>query len=157
LLSLRSGCSRSFERELEIFRTEAEACAQFLFAFLAVHDVAYRKKAVHKLLNRAPLFWNTCLGAMQASAFIVLGRIFDSNSPHNINQLLKVAQDNRTQLFSKAALGRRKQGSKPEPPEWLPDFFQGFYCRRAIFAEVREMCWRTDSQVRFVECATRWW
>jgi len=51
-----------FERELEIFRTEAEACAQFLFAFLAVHDVAYRKKAVHKLLNRAPLFWNTWAG-----------------------------------------------------------------------------------------------
>jgi hypothetical protein len=113
-----------FERELEIFRTEAEACAQFLFAFLAVHDVAYRKKAVHKLLNRAPLFWNTCLGALQASAFITLGRVFDSNSPHNINQLLKVAQDNRTQLFSKAALGRRKQGSKPQPPEWLPDFLR---------------------------------
>jgi hypothetical protein len=113
-----------FERELEIFRTEAEACAQFLFAFLAVHDVAYRKKAVHKLLNRAPLFWNTCLGALQASAFIALGRVFDSNSPHNINKLLKIAQDNRTQLFSKAALGRRKQGSKLQPPEWLRDFLR---------------------------------
>src|SRR5579863_4256369 len=111
-----------FERELEIFRTEAEACAQFLFAFLAVHDVAYRKKAVHKLLNRAPLFWNTCLGALQASAFIALGRVFDSNSQHNINQLLMVAQDNRTQLFSKAGLSRRKQGTRPQPPGWLQEF-----------------------------------
>lgn len=92
-------------------------------SILAVHDVAYRKKAVHKLLNRAPQFWNTCL-ALQASAFIALGRVFDSNSPHNINQLLKVAQSNRTQLFSKAALCRRKQGSKPQPPEWLPDFLR---------------------------------
>jgi hypothetical protein len=111
-----------FERELEIFRTEAEQCAQFLFAFLAVHDCAYRSKAVHALLNRAPLFWNTCLGALQASAFIALGRVFDSDSPHNINQLLRIAQDNRTLLFSNAALARRKQGSKPERPDWLDDF-----------------------------------
>ncbi|HEX7285421.1 MAG TPA: hypothetical protein VF532_04525 [Candidatus Angelobacter sp.] len=113
-----------FERELEIFRTEAGQCAQFLFAFLAVHDVAYRKKAIHRLLNRAPLFWNTCLGALQASAFMALGRVFDSDSPHNINQLLKLAQNNRLQLFSKAALGRRKQGNDPEPPEWLDEYLQ---------------------------------
>jgi hypothetical protein len=44
---------------MKIFRTEAEQCAQFLFAFLAVHDCAYRIKAVGPLSNRAPLFWNT--------------------------------------------------------------------------------------------------
>jgi hypothetical protein len=126
-ISVKYQCQRStstLNENWKFFRTEAEACAQFLFAFLAVHDVANRKKAVHKLLNRAPLFWNTCLGALQASAFIALGRVFDSNSPHNINQLLRMAQGNRTQLFSKAALGRRKQGSKPQPPEWLPDFLR---------------------------------
>ena len=113
-----------FERELEIFRTEAEQCAQFLFAFLAVHDVAYRNKAVHRLLNRAPLFWNTCLGALQGSAFITLGRVFDSDSPHNISQLLRIAQDNRRQLFSRAALGGRKQSNNSERPDWLEDFLQ---------------------------------
>jgi hypothetical protein len=111
-----------FERELEIFRTEAEGCAQFWFAFLALHDVAYRKKEVHKLLNRAPLFWVTCLGALQASAFIALGRMFDSDSPHNINKVLRLAQDNRTQLFSKAALARRKQAASPNPQEGLDEF-----------------------------------
>ena len=80
---------------------------------------------MHKLLNRAPLFCNPCLGALQASAFIALGRVFDSNSAHNINQLLKVAQASRAQLFSKAALSRRKQGSKPQPPEWLVEFLRG--------------------------------
>lgn len=114
-----------FERELEIFRTEAETCAQFLFSFLAVHDLAYRKKAVHKLLNRAPLFWNTCLGALQTSAFIALGRVFDLDSPHNINQVLRLAQDNRVQLFSRAALGRRKQAASPSANEWLDEFLQG--------------------------------
>jgi hypothetical protein len=113
-----------FERELEIFRTEAEQCAQFLFSFLAVHDVAHRKKPVHKLLNRAPLFWNTCLGALQASAFIALGRVFDSDSPHNVNQLLRLAQKNRTQLFSKSALGLRKQALSANAHEWLDEFLK---------------------------------
>jgi hypothetical protein len=116
-----------FERELRIFETEAEQCAQFLFAFLAVHDVAYRKKAVGKLLNRAPLFWNACLGALQASAFIALGRVFDFNSKHNINQLLRLAQSNRIQLFSKAALGRRKQASSANAHEWISEFLQGVH------------------------------
>jgi hypothetical protein len=113
-----------FERELEIFRTEAEQCAQFLFAFLAVHDAAYRNKAVRTLLESAILFWNTCLGALQTSTFISLGRVFDSDSSHNINRLLRLAQDNRDQLFSKAALGRRKQGNNAERPEWLDEFLQ---------------------------------
>jgi hypothetical protein len=121
-------CSgRSPRKSVEIFRTEAEQCAQFLFAFLAVHDCAYRSKAVHALLNRAPLFWNTCLGALQGSAFIALGRVFDSDSPHNINQLLRIAQDNRSQLFSKAALGLRKQGASPKRPDWLDDLLHSTY------------------------------
>ena len=113
-----------FARELEIFRTEAEQCAQFLFAFLAVHDVAYRRTAVQELLNRAPLFWNTCLGALQTSAFIALGRVFDSDSLHNVNQLLRLAQDNRTQLFSKAALARRKQAASSNAHEWLGEYLR---------------------------------
>lgn len=54
----------------------------------------------------------------------MLGRVFDSDSPHNVNQVLRIAQDNRALLFSKAALGRRKQASKPERPDWLDDFLQ---------------------------------
>lgn len=53
--------------------------------------------------------------------------MFDSDSPHNINQLLRIAQDNRTQLFSKAALGLRKQGNSPQRPDWLDDFLQSTY------------------------------
>ncbi len=58
-----------FGRELEIFRAEAEAAAQFFFAYLTVHAVAHQHKSVHAFLNRTPLFWNTCMGALQTSAF----------------------------------------------------------------------------------------
>jgi hypothetical protein len=49
--------------------------------------------------------------------------VFDPGSLHNINQLLRIAQDN-PQIFSKDALARRKQGNNPAPPEWLRDYMQ---------------------------------
>ena len=63
----------AFEQELEIFRTEAESAAQFLYAYLSIHETAGKHASVHQLLNTAALFWNTNLAALQLSAFIVLG------------------------------------------------------------------------------------
>ena len=48
---------KQFERELEVFRTEAETAAQFFYAFLAIHASAGAKNPVFRLLNAAPLFW----------------------------------------------------------------------------------------------------
>ena len=64
-----------------------ENAVQFFYAYLTIHDVARDRPAVHRLLNRAPLFWNTNLGALQTGSFIVLGRIFDQTSRHNVNRL----------------------------------------------------------------------
>lgn len=118
--------SADFERELEVFRTEVSAATQFFYAFLTVHAVAADHKRVFQLLNTAPLFWNTNLGALQTATFIVLGRIFDQNSAHNVNRLLRIAQSNRT-MFSKAALGIRKQGENTNPPDWLTDYLATSY------------------------------
>jgi hypothetical protein len=115
-----------FERELEIFRTETEGGTQFLCAYLAVHAVAAKHQAVHGLLNEAPLFWNTCLAGLQTASFMALGRIFDNDSNHNLSKLLRIAQDH-PEIFSKAALGRRKQGSSPEPPTWLTEYLRDPY------------------------------
>ncbi len=116
----------SFEHELEIFRTEAEAAAQFLYAYLSVHETAGRHPSVVRLLNTAPLFWNTNLGALQTSAFIALGRIFDQDSPHNIDCVLGIAQKHR-EIFSLEALATRKQGKSATPPDWLDDFLATSY------------------------------
>jgi AbiU2 len=115
-----------FESELEIFRTETEGGIQFFSAYLAVHAIAAKHKAVHRLLNEAPLFWNTCLTGLQTASFMALGRIFDNESDHNLSKLLRITQDNR-EIFSKAALGRRKQGNSPEPPEWLTEYLRNSY------------------------------
>ncbi len=115
-----------FERELEVFRTEAETAIQFFYAYLTVHAVAKDHEPVRRLLNTAPLFWNTNLGALQTAAFIALGRVFDQDSTHNLDRLLRIAQDN-LYIFSKASLGARRQGDSPTPPDWLAEYLRDAY------------------------------
>jgi len=114
---------QEFERELELFRTECESAAQFFYGYLAIHEVAKRRKSVFRLLNENPLFWNTVSGALQTAAVIAVGRVFDQGSPHNLDKVLRLAQDNRA-MFSKSALGQRKQGGSPERPRWLDEYLQ---------------------------------
>jgi hypothetical protein len=115
-----------FEHELEVFRTEAETTAQFFYGYLAIHAAAGAETSTYRLLNTAPLFWNTTLGALQTAAFVALGRIFDQDSAHNVGRLLQLAQRN-PQLFSKAALAKRKQGADKRPPNWLNDYLKHAY------------------------------
>lgn len=113
-----------FLRALEVNRGDCEAAAQFLYAYLAIHETARRSQRVLGLMNRHPTFWNTATRALQDSAFIALGRLFDTHSAHNINALIRRAQEHRS-VFSKSALAVRKQAGAPAPPPWLDDFMQG--------------------------------
>ena len=83
-------------------------------------------RAVFRLLNRAPLFWNTNLSALQAGTFIVLGRIFDQQSNHNVDRLLKIAQCNPA-IFSKAALGARKRAADQAAVTYIDRYLQDVY------------------------------
>jgi hypothetical protein len=115
-----------FSQELEIFREEAEAGAQFFYSYLAVHELAKRDRRLFRLLDANALFWNTSLAGLQTGAIMALGRIFDRRSPHNLNTLVRLVLQHRG-IFSKAALGRRKQGTEPKPPEWLPEYLRSAY------------------------------
>ena len=117
---------QQFERELEVFRTEAESASQFLFGYFAVHGAAADHKGVHRLLNTAPLFWNTALGALQTAAHIALGRIFDQNSKHNVDSVLRIAQQN-PDIFSKQALAKRKHAASANAAEWIDDYLKTAY------------------------------
>lgn len=116
-----------FERELDIFRIEVEIGVRCLSAYLAVNSIALSSEPVNILLNTAPRFWNTNVHALQVSAIMALGRVFDQRSPHNLDKLLKIAQDN-LEIFSKEAIGRRKQkqGANLAPSE-LDDYLRGAY------------------------------
>ena len=108
---------REFEHELEVFRREAEACTQFLYSWLSVHATISEHQKVSDRLNEASLFWATVLGALQLSTFIVLGRIFaNDSSSHNVHRLLRLAQKS-PQMFSKSALGNRKERASANASE----------------------------------------
>jgi AbiU2 len=115
-----------FENELETFRHEAEGCTQYFYSYLAVHAVARDARSVYQVLNQAPLFWNTTLSALQAATFIVLGRIFDQRSPHNIDRALGIAQRN-PEIFFRSALGARRQGRSETRPDWLEEYVRRVY------------------------------
>jgi hypothetical protein len=129
---------KKFTSELEIFRTEAQAGAQFLYAYLSFNSILSEKKSTLKIINRTPLFWNTSIGALQTSFFIVLGRIFDQKSTHNIDMLLKSAQDN-IGIFSKEALADRKRRGSDNADEWIDDYLKNVYVPTAKdFRELRK-------------------
>src|SRR3989304_1813297 len=117
---------RVFIKELEIFRREAQEGAQFLYAYLAIKAILARDKRALHVVNKTPLFWKTILGALQTAYFIVLGRVFDQKSNHNIDRLLKIAQSN-IGIFSKAALAERKRERSSNANEWLGDYLRNVY------------------------------
>ena len=122
-----SSPSAEFEIQLELFRTEAQSALQFFYAWDATHAVAAKDKAVFRLLNEAPLFWNTALGALQASALVALGRVFDPNTDnHSVTRLLTLAHAN-LDIFSKDALAARKRKLSSNADEWLPEFLDTAY------------------------------
>ena len=129
---------QQFIRELEVFRTEAQAGAQFLYAYLSFNSIINEKKKTFREINKTPLFWNTTMGSLQTSFFIVLGRIFDQNSTYNIDRLIKIAQENRD-IFSKKALAKRKKKDSQNADEWLDDYLKDVYEPKAKdFRELRK-------------------
>ncbi|WP_288107891.1 hypothetical protein [Limnobacter sp.] len=119
--------SLDFATELELFRTEAESAIQFFYAWDATHAMAAVDPKVRRLLNEAPLFWNTSLGALQASTLVALGRVFDpAPNNHSVTRLLNSAHANLT-MFSKQKLSDRKRAQSTNADEWLPEYLNTVY------------------------------
>lgn len=118
-----------FERELEIFRWEVNAATQFFYAWLGLNSTIGKNAKVRNLLDDSALFWNTALYALRAQTFIALNIIFDQDrkSKHNIDKLLRTAQEN-AHIFSKFELGRRKKRASPGSwRDWLRDYLNDAY------------------------------
>jgi AbiU2 len=111
--------SADFESQLELFRTEAQSALQFFYAWDATQAVVAKDKAVFRLLNEAPLFWNTAL--------VALGRVFDPDpSNHSVTRLLALGHAD-LDIFSKDALAARKRKLSPNADEWLPEYLKTAY------------------------------
>src|SRR5262245_51146596 len=107
---------RTFKSELEIFRQEVNAAAQFLYGALAVGTLAKDNPGVVKRLDIAPLFWQSVLFSLQKSAILALGRVFETDTQHNVARLMREAE--KIEIFSKEALIRRKHEQSANASEW---------------------------------------
>jgi hypothetical protein len=130
-----------FEYELEVFRRESDEAVQHLYTYLTMHGAAGDHKSVRALFNSTPLFWLTTLRALQTSVFIVLGRIFSQDSEHNLDALLRIAEEDQV-IFSRESLARRKSEiSGLDVNEYVRDaFVPGSTDFRALRREARD--WR---------------
>jgi hypothetical protein len=116
----------NFESELNTFRSEVDWAIRLLYSHLTVHSIAAKRPATLKALNSHGYFWTTTLYALQCSGFIALGRIFDQKSPHNVDKVLRLAQ-NQISIFSKTELAKRKSAGGGSAKEWLSDYLDGAY------------------------------
>jgi hypothetical protein len=115
-----------FGRELEQFRHDSNAAAQFLYAWVSFHACANENQKIRRGVNESARFWNTTLGALQTSLFIVLGRIFDRDpKSHTLERLLREATQNPS-IFSRRALAQRKAKQSPGAT-WIKDYVREAY------------------------------
>lgn len=106
-LELMSGPTE-FESEFAIFQVEHETAQQYFFSFASLREVATSNGDVLRSMQETSLFWLTVERAMLLSTFIMLGRIFDQNSHHNLDRLIATATKQVT-IFTRAALAARRQ------------------------------------------------
>ena len=96
---------------MEVFVKQADDCVTCLYAYLTIHAVAGSSKQIRDHINGNALFWNVTLHALQAAMILALGRVFEANTPHNVNTFMRAMVTNRvafTRVASVAATGRRK-------------------------------------------------
>jgi hypothetical protein len=112
-----------YKRELEIVSNEVFEATYIYHVMEEINDLALKDQNALIAMNEQPLFWQAHRAANQATLFMALGRIFDSDEKTNsIHRLVRITKAN-VQVFSKPALGARKMGAGPRPA-WLDDYLQ---------------------------------
>lgn len=114
---------QDFLVQLENFRHESYAAAQYIYAEMAIQHAASKSKKLLNKLNDTPRFWIVCGASLQSAAYISLGRVFDTTSNYNVNALLN-SMENNLHAFQRDALAERKRDGKSEDPEWLAEYLE---------------------------------
>ena len=97
-----------FEKRLNALFNDSRACAVFLYTELTIHQLAATNNKTFERINGHSEFWNGILGALQSSAFVALGRIYDDDRHSNSAlQLLRFAEKN-IGIFGRSYIERRK-------------------------------------------------
>jgi hypothetical protein len=93
---------------LETLKYDARSACVFVYTELTLHYFFSRDDEIRERVNRCAGFWNNVFASLQASGFVALGRLYDSDArAHTIHALIKFIENN-TGLFQPSALEKRK-------------------------------------------------
>ena len=123
---IRMTSHRDFQTQLENFRHESGAAAQYIYAEMAIQHAASKSRKLLNKLNNTPRFWIICEASLQSAAYVSIARIFDTKSRYNVDTLLDSMEKN-LHLFQREALATRKRYGNTEDPEWLHEYLQHAY------------------------------
>src|SRR6266481_8041363 len=87
---------------LKVFKSQADECISCLYTYLTIHAVASKSPVIRDHVNHNAVFWRTTLRALQSNLLLALGRVFESDTPHNVGTFMRKINENRA-AFSRAA------------------------------------------------------
>lgn len=127
-LSARLVHAMKIEELQRQFHREVDTAAQAFFVWKTINRHAFWDSSVREGLNARALSWNILTHSLQNTFFIVLGRLFDTDSDSfSAHTFLKSCIANIDQ-FSKENLRHRKlEGSSKKEPEWLNEYLKNAY------------------------------
>ena len=112
---------------LDMFHLELTLACQSFFAWKTIHNLASADKKIFNSINRNALSWNLILHSLQATFFITIGRIFDTNpSSFSVHKVFRCCKKEILE-FNKDNLRTRRLGDSKEIPDWLDGFIEEAY------------------------------
>lgn len=112
---------------LDMFHLELTLACQSFFAWKTIHNLASADKKIFNSINRNALSWNLILHSLQATFFITIGRIFDTDpSSFSVHKVFRCCKK-EIQEFNKDNLRARKLRDSKEIPDWLDGYIEEAY------------------------------
>lgn len=112
---------------LKEISNEITVASQAYFAWKSIHHLASKDSSIHKAIDLNALSWNIILHSLQATFFISIGRIFDTDpqscSMHLLFRQCKIS----IKEFEKSSLGKRRIKEAGKKPDYLSDLLDRAY------------------------------
>ena len=112
-----------FRQRFDVVRNDITVATSAFYTYMEIHKFASEGRENYNKINRDAYFWMGQLYALQATWFIVLGRLFDRRG-YSIRKFLAATVAHKD-LFSKGALAERKRkAARQDNPEWLDEYLR---------------------------------
>jgi hypothetical protein len=115
---------QEYWRDHELIRRDITIAIQAFYTYIEIYRCAAESKSIYDRINKEASFWTLQLYALQATFFIVLGRIFDKDK--DVLSIRKFIDATKTYkgFFSKRALEARRTPAGQPRPSYLDEYMQ---------------------------------